>query len=124
MNTLSSACYCWEAGFPCPGRRFKNPAPAPRRVLHIHHLNLQQAVGGGEIYTRWFTRALVEAGASVTLFVDPDNPFWDGLASERIEIVRVRNVSEIARRLPDQRAWIITQSRIPDDLVDLAARRH
>ena len=93
-------------------------------MLHVHHLNLQHAVGGGEIYTRWFTRALVEAGASVTLFVDPDNPVWNGLASERIEIVRVRNGSEISRRLPDQRAWIITQSRIPDDLVDLAARKH
>lgn len=93
-------------------------------MLHIHHLNLQQAVGGGEIYTRWFTRALAEAGASVTLFVDPDNPCWDGLASERIEIVRARNVSEITRRLPDQGAWIITQSRVPDDLIELAARKH
>lgn len=93
-------------------------------MLHVHQLNLQPAVGGGEIYTRWFTRALVEAGASVTLYVDPANHFWGGLASERIEIVRSRNSSEIARRLPEQGAWIVTQSRIPDDLAEMVAQRH
>lgn len=93
-------------------------------MLHVHHLNLQQAVGGGEVYTRWFTRALEEAGVSVTLYVDSGNHFWNGLASARIEIVRVRTASEITRRLPDRGAWIITQSRLPGELVELAAKRH
>lgn len=93
-------------------------------MLRVHHLNLQRAVGGGEIYTRWFTRALVEAGASVTLYVDPNNHFWNGLASENIEIVRARNLDEITRRLPVRGAWLITQSRIPDELVETAAQKH
>jgi len=93
-------------------------------VLHVHQLNLQDAVGGGEIYTRWFTRALVEAGASVTLYVHPGNQYWSGLASKGIEIVRAGNLDEIAHRLPDRGAWLITQSRLPDELVEMAARKH
>ena len=91
---------------------------------HVHHLNLQQAVGGGEIYTRWFTRALVEAGASVTLYVDAANRFWDGLSSAGITVVPVRNSSEIVDRLPRQGAWIVTQSRVPRELVEMGAKSH
>jgi glycosyltransferase involved in cell wall biosynthesis len=124
MSTPYSACCCWGDGFPCPDLRSKIPAHPCRRVPHVHHLNLQKAVGGGEVYTRWFTRALVEAGATVTLYVDPDNAFWNGLASEWIEIVPARNVSDVVRRLPGQGAWIITQSRVPNDLVELASTKH
>lgn len=93
-------------------------------MTHIHQVNMQPATGGGEIYTRWFTRALVEAGASVTLYVNPENRFWDDLDSEQIEIVRARGLAEIGRRLPDRGAWIVTQSRISTDLVELTAREH
>lgn len=93
-------------------------------MLHVHQINLQPAAGGGEIYTRWFTRALVEAGSSVTLYVNQENLFWKGLASERIEIVPVRDSKEIASRLPHQGAWLVTQSRISEELVELAAQNH
>lgn len=93
-------------------------------MLHVHQINLQPAVGGGEIFTRWFTRALVEAGASVTLYVSTENGFWRGLASERIEIVSVRDSKEIAGRLPHRDAWLVTQSRISEELIELAAQHH
>jgi len=93
-------------------------------VIHIHQINLQPAVGGGEVYTRWFTRALVQAGAAVTLYVDRANPFWAGLSGERIKVVGVKDGHDLAHRLPDKNALIITQSGIPDELLELAARDH
>lgn len=93
-------------------------------MFHVYQINLQPAVGGSEIYTRWFCRALADAGARVTLYVDPANRSWDGLASDQIKIVAVNNADEIARRLPAKDALVITQSRIPDALVELVARRH
>lgn len=93
-------------------------------MIRIHQVNLQRAVGGGEIYTRWFTRALARAGAHVTLYVDRGNAFWDGLAGERIEVVRVACGTDIARMLPERSALILTQSSIPDDLLEVVARKH
>lgn len=93
-------------------------------MIRVHQINLQTAVGGGEIYTRWFTRALAQAGASVTLYVDQSNHFWAELASDQIEVVAVSGRDDIAHRLPQKGALIITQSRIPDELVELAARNH
>lgn len=93
-------------------------------MIHVHHINLQNAVGGGEVYTRWFTRALADAGARVTLYVDPANPFWRGLETDRVSIVGANTADEIADRLPHSGALIVTQSRIPEALTELAARRH
>lgn len=55
-------------------------APSNTQARRLHHVNLQTIVGGGEVYTRAMTRALVDAGASVTLHVHPGNRFWDSLA--------------------------------------------
>ncbi len=93
-------------------------------MIHVHQVNLQKAVGGGEVYTRWFTRALAEAGARVTLYVDPANPFWRGLGTDRIRIVGASTAAEIGARLPASDALIVTQSRIPEALTELAAHKH
>lgn len=93
-------------------------------MIHIHQINLQKAVGGGEVYTRWFTRAAADAGARVTLYVDPANRFWDGLESDRIRIIGTTTADEIARRLPPAGALIVTQNRIPAALARLVARDH
>jgi glycosyltransferase involved in cell wall biosynthesis len=93
-------------------------------VLHIHQINLQPSVGGGEVYTRWFTRALADAGAEVTLYVDGANPFWNGLSSGLIRVERVVTASQILERLPARDAVILTQSRIPASLMAEAANNH
>ncbi len=93
-------------------------------MIHVHQINLQKAAGGGEVYTRWFTRTLVDAGARVTLYVDPSNGFWRGFESDRIRIVRATGADQIAGQLPESGALIITQSRIPDALTELVARNH
>ncbi len=90
-------------------------------MLHIHHINLQAAVGGGEVYTRWFTRALAEAGARVTLHVDPRNRFWDGLAGGTVRVV---GAGPLLEALPARDALIITQSPVPAAFVARAARDH
>jgi glycosyltransferase involved in cell wall biosynthesis len=93
-------------------------------VLHIHHINLQPLVGGGEVYTRFFTRALADAGARVTLHVDPANRLWDDLATPSVRLAPARNSQELIAALPPRDALILTQSAIPGDLLDAAVERH
>ena len=81
--------------------------------MHVHHINLQKAVGGGEVYTRLFTKAMVDAGARITLYVDPDNRFWDSMSSPEVEVVRLDDPAQIAQRIPARGAVLMTQSRIP-----------
>ena len=93
-------------------------------MVHVHQINLQKAVGGGEIYTRWFTRALADAGARVTLYVDPANAFWRGLESDRIRIIGADTAKQIAGQLPGRDAFIVTQSGLPKALAELCASKH
>ncbi|MSP98687.1 MAG: glycosyltransferase [Betaproteobacteria bacterium] len=58
------------------------------------------------------------------MYVDPANRFWSGLESDRIQLVGASSADDIAARLPGRDALIITQSRIPDALMQLAARDH
>lgn len=93
-------------------------------MLQVHQINLQPAVGGGEVYTRWFTRALTDAGARVTLYVDALNRSWEGLASPVVDIAWITDWRQIVERLPDRGAVIITQSRLPDSLAEIGAQNH
>lgn len=45
-------------------------------TIHCHQVNLQTGWGGGEVYTVFFTRALLALGIPTTLYVHPDNQGW------------------------------------------------
>ena len=93
-------------------------------MIHIHHVNLQPIVGGGEIYTRVFTRALADAGAKVTLYVHPDVRLWDDLEADRIDIRKARNEPLLLERLPRVRSLVLTQSPITLQTVERMAVSH
>ncbi len=95
-----------------------------RPVLHVHHVNLQTIVGGGEVYTRALTRAFGDAGARVTLYAHPANRLWDGLAGERIEVIAAADETQLLERLPRERSVIVTQSPILRATVEQLARTH
>ena len=93
-------------------------------MLHIHHVNLQPIVGGGEIYTRALTRAFVECGAPVTLYVHPAVRLWDAMGGPGLEVLRVRNEHELLERLPKKRSLVLTQSPISPPCIERVATRH
>jgi glycosyltransferase involved in cell wall biosynthesis len=93
-------------------------------MLHIHHVNLQPIVGGGEIYTRALTRALVDAGAKVTLYAHPAVRVWDGMEAPGLDVVRVADEDKLVERLPDKGAVVLTQSPISPQCVERMAVRH
>ncbi len=93
-------------------------------MLHIHHVNLQPIVGGGEIYTRALTHALVDAGAKVTLYAHPAVRLWDGLDGPGLEIVRIENEAQLVARLPAKGALVLTQSPISQPCLERLAAGH
>jgi glycosyltransferase involved in cell wall biosynthesis len=93
-------------------------------MLHIHHVNLQPIVGGGEIYTRALTRAFADAGAHVTLYAHPKNPLWDGIADGHIDVRSIETERELLSALPRERAVIVTQSPISAAAAQEIVSRH
>jgi glycosyltransferase involved in cell wall biosynthesis len=93
-------------------------------MIHIHHVNLHRFVGGGEIYTRALTRALLEAGARVTLHVDPAAKLWDALEGGGLEKVPVESEAQLLERLPAKNALILTQTPLSGNCVARLAASH
>ncbi len=99
-----------------------DPDPGKPGRLHVHHVNLQPIVGGGEVYTRALTRALAEAGARVTLYVNPSVRLWDDLPGARITVVKSGNEQELLQQIPGEGAVVLTQSPLtPQCIAHLAA---
>ena len=93
-------------------------------MLHVHHVNLQPIVGGGEIYTRALTRALVDAGAKLTLYAHPAVGLWDGMDGPGLDVVRIDNEDQLCERLPPKGALVLTQSPISPPCVERIAANH
>ena len=107
-----------------PGTHGSHGSHGSHGKLHIHHVNLQPIVGGGEIYTRSLTRAFVDAGAKVTLYVHPAVRLWDGLDGPGLDVVRIGNEKQLIEHLPAKGALILTQSPISAPCIERLAADH
>jgi glycosyltransferase involved in cell wall biosynthesis len=76
----------------------------------IHEINLQRHFGGGEVYTRFLSNALVEAGWPVELYVHKEAAFWDRLHMPGVRLVRVASLDDIAARLPAGKSLVMTHN--------------
>ena len=75
-----------------------------------YQINLQQGLGGGEVYTRFFTRALCELGWKVVLFVHEQAHFWHETKMPGARFISVRRYEDIIPHLPEDPALFITHS--------------
>lgn len=71
-------------------------------------INLQTGWGGGEVYTAFFTRALLAAGITTSLATHPDNKLWEGRLPEACPLLPVHDMTELAACLPaGKRVWLL-----------------
>jgi glycosyltransferase involved in cell wall biosynthesis len=91
--------------------------------LTCHVVNLQPSLGGAEVYTMSFVRAVKAAGCRVVLHVNPAAGFWAHLAAEGIEFSRVGADAGLPNSLPDG-SWIVTQAPVSEAFVAGALARH
>ena len=60
-----------------------------------YQINLQKGWGGGEVYTQFFSQALIASGVPTTLFVHVDNHHWQKHDISGLSVVPVRSLAEI-----------------------------
>jgi glycosyltransferase involved in cell wall biosynthesis len=92
--------------------------------MHCHVVNLQTYLGGAEVYTLFFTRALLDIGCEVTLHAHPQTSHWSTLRHDRLRIVHSSDSDEVATRLPVERSWIVTHAPVSHAFVAAAKQRH
>lgn len=91
---------------------------------NVYQVNLQNEFGGGEVYTRFFTLALIELGCTVVLFVSRKAQFWESLLPAGAELVRVDGAAEIMRLLPQAKSLVVTQTSLDAAAAKWVAARH
>ena len=79
---------------------------------------------GGEIFTLFFTRALVESGIPVTLFVSARNAFWRDADLAGVAPVPIADARELIGAIPGTRALVVTNGPVPQETLARLARRH
>lgn len=75
-----------------------------------YQINLQHSLGGGEIYTRFFTQALCALGWETVLFVHERAHFWREAEIPGARFIPVSSYKEIALYLPETPSLFITHS--------------
>lgn len=76
-------------------------------MTRCYQVNLQTGWGGGEVYTAFFTRALLRLGIPTTLFAHPDNPHWTARLPAQCTLVPVKDMAGIAGKLASSSSWLL-----------------
>ena len=95
-------------------------------VLHCHVINLQPHLGGAEVYTIFFTRAMLASGHQVSLYVNRAATCWSGLAAEGhalLSVIAVAADLDIPARLP-ARACVLTHGPVSAAFVAAVRGKH
>lgn len=89
-----------------------------------YQINLQQGIGGGEIYTRFFSRALAALGWENVLFVHRRAHFWREANIPGTRFVPVERYVDIAAHIPAEPALIVTHAPALGSLGEQLRQKH
>lgn len=89
-----------------------------------YQINLQSGFGGGEVYTRFFTRALLDLGWQVFLLAPGGATWWHGLDKEGATVIAVDRAEDIEQHLPQTRSLLIFQTMVEVALADRLRQLH
>ena len=88
-----------------------------------HVVNLQTGLGGAEVYTMFFARAVRAAGCRTVLHVHPQAEFWRHLGQRAIEIAPVTADVDLLHGL-QRGAWLVTHAPISREFAATAKVHH
>ena len=89
----------------------------------VDQLNLQESLGGGEVYTRFLLKAFADLGWSTRLFVNPRAAFWPGLLPQGAQIVKLGSMVQLERAISEGCSMLLTHSALDAQSAQQIARR-
>ncbi|MEI6300094.1 MAG: glycosyltransferase family 4 protein [Betaproteobacteria bacterium] len=85
---------------------------------------MQENFGGGEVYTRFFSEALIALGWEVELYVARGAGFWRELNMAGVRLHEVSSEAEILDALPPERSLVVTHTAASPGFAAVLAQRH
>lgn len=92
--------------------------------MNCHVINLQPALGGAEVYTLFFVRALLALDCDVSLYVLPAATHWVTLDHPRLRKVQAADSDALIALLPRERSWIVTHAPVSQAFADFTRAHH
>lgn len=89
-----------------------------------YQINLQRSLGGGEVYTRFFTEALDSLGWETRLVVVRGADFWRDLGLDAGRLVEIDDGTELVGVLPAQPCLVVTHNILGEEPAREIASRH
>lgn len=93
-----------------------------------YQINLSENLGGAEVYTHFFTQALISLGQPTTIFVNKKARFWESLgglgAPQKATFIPVNSDREIIEWLPEIKSFFVLHSPISAELLTEVAGKH
>lgn len=87
-------------------------------------VNWARQFGGGEVYTRFFSKALLALGWEVHLIIDHRAGFWNDIGLDGVHFIPIRSSRDIPAVLPGQSVVVITHTTLPPDIARQVAQSH
>ena len=89
-----------------------------------YQINLQRHFGGGEVYTRFFSKALLALDWKVTLLVHRTAAFWQDLPLNGLRIIPVADSEDIVKHLPENRTLVVAHGSLSGVLRQRVQQQH
>lgn len=93
-------------------------------LTHCYEINLQPGMGGGEVYTRFFTEALAQLGCQITLIVKRSSWLAANLRMAGVNIVEVDKLDDVPGTLVDDQAVVFSHHPLSGPVADAIRQVH
>lgn len=100
----------------------QSTSPASEKICY--QINFSEVLGGAEIYTHSFSKALLAKGWNTVLFVNKKAGFWKEMDLTGVNIIPLARKADIPNALPKQRSIIITHTPVSGSVADALRQQH
>ena len=100
------------------------PILEPDHPKHCYEINLQTGVGGGEIYTRFFTAALVDSSWTVTLIAKHGSWLAKNLEMPGLRVVEVDNLEGVPAVLAQDGSPVFSHNPFTGHVAETIRKSH
>ena len=104
--------------------RTGDAASPPSGEKICHQFNFSTSLGGAEIYTQLFSKALLAMGWRTAVYVNQKATFWRDMDIAGIELVPLGRKEDLPRHLPEQRSLIVTHTPLPASVAQQLRQTH
>lgn len=89
-----------------------------------YQINFSEVLGGAEIYTHFFSKALLAKGWETVLYVNKNATFWNDMDLAGVELIPLDRKEEILAALPEQRSLFVTHTPVSGAVANMLRQNH